>query len=142
MFLQPRGHVISRKNNAGCYSCQIHNCDDPEKTKLTGHTVVCVNPPPVEDEKVPMYWDNSGTDYKNMSMQTIEFSKPVKVEKFQLEPKYIVHVYIKATPNKLVDAHPIFMKKWGGWEVFIFYFSHLQSILSNTYQFCMSNGNK
>ena len=32
----------------------------------------------------------------------------------------------KATPNKLVDAHPIFMKKWGGWEVFIFYFSHLQ----------------
>ena len=32
-------------------------------------------------------------------------------------------IYIgKATPNKLVDAHPIFMKKWGGWEVFIFYF--------------------
>ena len=47
--------------------------------------MVCVNPPPVEDEKVPMYWDNSGTDYKNMSMQTIEFSKPVKVEKFQLK---------------------------------------------------------
>ena len=28
----------------------------------------------------------------------------------------------KATPNKFLDSHPNFVKNWGGWEVFIFYF--------------------
>ena len=28
----------------------------------------------------------------------------------------------KATPNKFLDSHPIFVKNWGGREVFIFLF--------------------
>ena len=29
----------------------------------------------------------------------------------------------KATPNKSLDSCPNFVKNWGGWEVYIFYFS-------------------
>lgn len=44
------------KNNAGCYSCQIHNCGDPKKTKLTDLTLVVVNPVPASQDKEPDYW--------------------------------------------------------------------------------------
>ena len=33
---------------------------------------------------------------------------------------------VKATPNKFfdsLDSHPHSVKNWGGWEVFMFYFS-------------------
>ena len=30
---------------------------------------------------------------------------------------------ILVTPNKFLDSHPNFVKNWGGWDVFILYFS-------------------
>ena len=35
---------------------------------------------------------------------------------------WIVQEHSKAIPNKLIDSHPNFRKKWGGWVDFIFYF--------------------
>ena len=54
-------------------------------------------------------------------MSTHNLCFGTKLRKIGISPHTPVLLY-KATPNKLVDAHPIFMKKWGGWEVFIFYF--------------------
>ena len=34
-----------------------------------------------------------------------------------------MHFSGKATPNKFLDSHPNFVKNWGGWGFFIFYFS-------------------
>ena len=36
---------------------------------------------------------------------------------------YCIGMLTKATPNKFLDSHPNFVKKGGGWEIFIFYFS-------------------
>ena len=46
------------------------------------------------------------------------FHKGLQVSDSQLLP------FLKATPNNFLDSHPNFVKNWGGWEVFIFYFSY------------------
>ena len=34
--------LFYRSDNAGTYACQVHNCDDPKQTKISGHCLVSV----------------------------------------------------------------------------------------------------
>ena len=59
----------------------------------------------------------------------VTFQNSIPYFKISVDPDQLIWIYTlfslphdKATPNKSLDSCPNFVKNWGGWEVYTFFF--------------------